>query len=262
MPRKALSQNFLFDPSILGRIIETAGVGPDDTVVEIGPGPGRLTRMLAERAGRVLAIEVDRELYARLKAGMGDRENLTLILGDALRFPYERIGEPFKVVANIPYHITTPIIFRLLEHRTLLRSMTLTVQKEVARRAAAAPGGRDYGVLSLMLQYRGEVRVPFTIPRGAFRPVPKVDSACLHIRIHGKPPVEVPSEELFFSLVRTSFGQRRKSIQNSLQRDFPGIGEALRRAGIERMRRPETLSLEDFARLSRELAASRGDEPA
>jgi 16S rRNA (adenine1518-N6/adenine1519-N6)-dimethyltransferase len=144
--KNPLSQNFLFDPGILKRIIQIADIKPEDTVLEIGPGPGRLTRLLSERAGRVVAVELDRRLYEKLTVYLRDRDNVELIRGDALRYPYENIEGSFKVVANIPYHITTPIIFKLLEHRDRLLSMTLTIQKEVAERMAAGPGSNSIGV--------------------------------------------------------------------------------------------------------------------
>ena len=262
MPKKHLSQNFLFDPTILNRIIRAAGVEAGDTVVEIGPGPGSLTGLLTETARRVVAIELDRELFERLRTRFALVENIELVSGDALKYDYESLGEPFRVVANIPYHITTPIMFRLLEAGPLLKSMTLTVQKEVAERAAAGPGSKAYGVLSVMLQYHGEVGMKFVIPRGAFRPVPKVDSACLHIEIAKKPRVEVADEALFKAVVRASFGQRRKTLKNSLGSLDPLAAEALERAGIDPGRRAETLSINDFARVARELSGLRQSSPA
>ncbi len=254
MPKKHLSQNFLYDPAILRKIIQVAGVGPEDTVVEIGPGPGSLTRMLAERAGRVVAVELDRDLYSRLKAKCADLENLELVQGDALEYPYEKLGTPFRVVANIPYHITTPIIFRLLEHRRMLKSMTLTVQKEVAERVAARPGSKTYGVLSVMVQYHGRARMKFVIPKGAFRPVPRVDSACLHLEIAQEPTVAVSDPELFASVVKAAFGQRRKTLRNSLGALAPEAEEALALAGIDPGLRAEKLSIEDFASIADSLA--------
>jgi 16S rRNA (adenine1518-N6/adenine1519-N6)-dimethyltransferase len=258
MPGKRLSQNFLYDPSILRRIIRTAGVSPGDTVVEIGPGPGRLTGLLAGEAARVIAIELDEGLYGKLREGLSDKPNLELVRGDALKYPYGEIKEKFKVVANIPYHITTPIIFKLLEHTDRLLSMTLTVQKEVARRVAAPPGGKDYGVLSLMVQYRGRAGVAFAIPRGAFRPVPRVDSACLHVEITGRPAVEVRDEGVFFEVIRTAFSQRRKTMHNSLRKLSPDIDAVLRSAGIDPGGRPESLGMEEFAKLADAVAAYRG----
>jgi 16S rRNA (adenine1518-N6/adenine1519-N6)-dimethyltransferase len=251
--RRRLSQNFLYDTSVLKRIIQVAGVAPGDTVVEIGPGPGTLTRLLSERAGRVVAIELDVKLYERLRQTHGDCGNLELVRGDALRYPYGDLG-PFKVVANIPYHITTPIIFRLMEHRGALRSMTLTVQKEVAERVAAGPGGRDYGVLSLTVQYYGRPRLKFLIPRRLFRPAPRVDSACLHIEVLDHPRVEVADEEIFFRVIKTAFSMRRKTLHNALKALVPDIDGVLRESGIDPGLRPERLSMEDYARVADEVA--------
>lgn len=249
MPKKHLGQNFLYDPSILTRIIESAGLSGDDTVVEIGPGPGRLTRLLADVVQKVIAVELDQELFKRLRAELIGYRNIELVHGDALKFSYERIGR-FKVVANIPYYITTPIVFRLLEAKENLESMTLTIQKEVAERIAAMPGGKDYGVLSIMVQYHALPEIKFIIPKEAFRPAPKVDSAVLHMRILEKPSVEVADEKMLFRIVKTAFSQRRKTLSNSLKGLGGNIKELLTTAGIDPGRRPETVSLEEFAGLS------------
>ena len=249
MTKKYLGQNFLYDPSILNRIVQAANISSEDTVVEIGPGPGRLTRILAERAKRVIGIEVDRELYEELKVELGHYKNVELVCGNALEYPYEELSE-FKVVANIPYYITTPIIFRLLESRKNLKSMTLTVQKEVAERIVARPGGKDYGVLSIMVQYYAIPSLKFIIPRGAFRPVPKVDSAVVYFEMRESPAVSVKDEKLFFRIVKTAFTQRRKTLANSLKPLYGDIKDKIIAAGIDPMRRPGTLSIEEFARLS------------
>jgi len=249
MPKKYLGQHFLSDPRILGRIIRAAGIRSDDTVVEIGPGPGILTRLLSAHAGRVIAIELDSELCKALRRQFPDRGHVEIIQGDALAYPYEQIGH-FKVVANIPYYITTPIIFRLLDAKPHLESMTLTVQKEVAERIVAEPGGKEYGILSIMVQYHAEAEIKFLISRDAFRPAPKVDSAVLHVTIRDRPAVEISDRDLFFRIVRTSFAQRRKTLANSLRPVSGHIRDALLQAGIDPGRRPETLSLADFARLA------------
>ncbi|RPI37639.1 MAG: ribosomal RNA small subunit methyltransferase A [Nitrospiraceae bacterium] len=249
MTKKHLGQNFLYDPSILSRIISAAGLSEEDTVVEIGPGPGSLTRMLAEKVKRLIAIELDPALYERLKGDFIAYNNVEIIHGDALQFPYETFGE-FRVVANIPYYITTPIIFRLLDAKDFLKSMTLTIQKEVAERIVARPGGKDYGVLSIMIQYYASPELRFIIPKEEFRPVPKVDSAVVHMKILEHPAVAVKDEKMFFRLVRTAFSQRRKTLSNSLKSFGGDIKEVMRSAGIDPQRRPETLSIEEFARLS------------
>ncbi len=249
MAKKHLGQNFLYDPSILHRIIEAAGVSKDDTVVEIGPGPGRLTRLLSEKAGKVIAIELDQELCARLRADLVGFRNIELVHGDALKFTFEEIG-PFKVVANIPYYITTPIIFRLLDAKETLKTMTLTIQKEVAERIVAAPGKKDYGVLSIMVQYYARPELRFIIPKEAFRPAPKVDSAVVHMTVLECPAVRVNDEQMFFRTVRTAFSQRRKTLSNSLKGLAEDPKNVLTAAGIDPQRRPETLNLQEFAKLA------------
>ena len=250
MPKKHLGQNFLSDPSILIRIISAADVSPGDTIVEIGPGPGRMTRMLAERVKRLIAIELDRDLYQQLAGDFIAYRNVEIVHGDVLQFPFEAL-DVFKVVANIPYYITTPIIFRLIEARRTLESMTLTIQKEVAQRIVAAPGSKDYGVLSISTQFHTEPELKFIIPKEAFRPMPKVDSAVIRMMMRKEPAVSVPDETVFFRVVKTAFSQRRKTLSNSLKPLSKDIKDVLHRAGIDPQRRPETMDLEEFAYLSR-----------
>lgn len=249
MHKRRLGQNFLFDPSILKRIVDAADIKHDDTVVEIGPGPGTLTKILAGVAKKVITIELDYELYEKLKNELKEFKNIELIHGDALRYAYERL-EPFKVVANIPYYITTPIIFRLIETRKNLKSMTLTIQKEVAQRIVGKPNTKDYGVLSIAVQYYGDPKLKFIIPKGAFRPVPKVDSAVIHIEIFDRPKVIATDERLFFRIIKTAFAQRRKTLSNSLKSISKDIKEILLNAKIDPNRRAETLSIEEFAILT------------
>lgn len=250
MARRRLGQHFLFDPSILRRIINVAEIGPDDTVVEIGPGHGRLTRMLSDVALRVIAIELDAFLYGRLKEQFKDIYNVEIVHGDALKFPYHDL-QGFKVVANIPYYITTPIIFKLLDNRKNLISMTLTVQKEVAERIVAGPGTKKYGILSVIIQYYGEPSLKFIIPRGAFRPPPEVDSAVVRIDILKEPEMMAKDEGSFLRVVKTAFKQRRKTISNALK---PLLGSdvksILNEARIDPLRRPESLTIAEFVRLS------------
>jgi 16S rRNA (adenine1518-N6/adenine1519-N6)-dimethyltransferase len=249
MAKKHLGQNFLFDPAIIDRIIQAARLESQDLVVEIGPGPGKMTKMLAERAAKVLAIELDDYLYRKLAGETAELSNIELTHGDALEYPFEDLPE-FKVVANIPYYITTPILFRLLKSKKNMRSMTLTVQKEVAERIVAGPGGKDYGVLSIMVQYHAKPELKFIIPKKAFRPVPKVDSALVHIETLSRPSVDVSDQELFTRIVRTAFSQRRKMLSNSLRSLRQDVREWLAKAGIDPNRRPETLSLQEFAELT------------
>lgn len=257
MTKRYLGQNFLYDPSILKRMIQVAQLSQGDTVVEIGPGPGRLTKMLAERVKKVIAIELDDELFEKLKVYLSGHNNVELIHGDALKFPFESIGD-FKVVANIPYHITTPIIFRLLDAKKGLKTITLTIQKEVAERIVAGPGGKDYGVLSIMIQYYAQPELKFIIRKEAFRPVPRVDSAVVHIKILENPSIDVKDEKLFFKVVKTAFSQRRKTLANSLKSFGSDIKDILIYSGIDPQRRPETLSLAEFAKLSDFLWESTG----
>ncbi len=246
--KKSLGQNFLFDPAFLSHIVDAAQVTDEDTVVEIGPGPGRMTELLAQRAKKVIAIELDAGLYSRLKTEFAGYFNLELINMDVLDYPFELL-DTFKVVANIPYYITTPIIFRLLEARTKLRSMTLTIQKEVAERIVAHPGSKDYGVLSLSVQYYTKPAMRFIIPKEAFRPTPKVDSAVIRMDMREKPPVTVKDEKTLFRIIRAAFSQRRKTLSNSLKPLIPDCKELLLKADIDPVRRAETISIEDFARL-------------
>lgn len=249
MAKKHLGQNFLFDHFILLNIIKAAELSSGDTVVEIGPGPGRLTRLLAERVKNLVAIELDNNLYTNLRRELSDLSNVDLVLGDALKFPFERL-ERFKVVANIPYYITTPIIFKLIAAGQSLETMTLTIQKEVAERIVAAPGGKDYGVLSITTQFQTEPELKFIIPKEAFKPIPKVDSAVITMKMRKEPPISVKDRAVFLTVVKTAFSQRRKTLSNSLKSVSAEIKDILTEAGIDPQRRPETLSIEEFGRLA------------
>jgi 16S rRNA (adenine1518-N6/adenine1519-N6)-dimethyltransferase len=253
--QKRFGQNFLISRPHLERIVATAEVTEADTVLEVGPGAGVLTRELATRAGRVVAIELDRTLLPLLSESLDGLSNVTLIEGDALSVALPPGID--RVVANIPYNITSPLLVRLLSHRPAFHSLTLLVQKEVAKRLIATPGSPDYGALTVFLAYHGNARIALSVPRGVFLPAPKVDSAVIHIAPHATPPVEVPSEEALFSVSRAAFGQRRKTLANALaaglERDRGEIERVLISEGIDPMRRGETLSLVDFATISRRL---------
>jgi 16S rRNA (adenine1518-N6/adenine1519-N6)-dimethyltransferase len=254
--KRKLGQHFLFDPNILKKIVRCSSVTAADTVVEIGPGLGTLTRVLAEQARRVIAIEFDKKLIERLEDNLSAYKNTTVVNADALKYPYEAIRGRFKVVANIPYYITTPLIFRLLEYRKKIQSMTLLMQKEVARRIVALPGSRDYGLLSVSLQLHTLPEIQFTVSRKAFSPPPDVDSAVVHFTLSPQDTISEPDRELILTLARAAFSQRRKTILNSLK-SLEISADLLVHAGIDPGARPERLSLQDFARLATELAQIR-----
>jgi 16S rRNA (adenine1518-N6/adenine1519-N6)-dimethyltransferase len=264
-PKKSLGQNFLVDENIISRIIQSAEITKDDTVIEIGPGMGAMTKDLAVAAGRVIAIELDERLFRKLKAELKDADNLDLILGDALTFPYESLPGPVKVVANLPYYISTPIITRLMEAREKISAMVLMLQKEVAQRITAKPGGKEYGYLSVMVQLWSEAVNLFDVPKEAFTPVPKVDSAVVRLKVRGTPASERVSDLVFFEkVVSAAFSQRRKTLKNSLKNSrviepsrFEAAMELARKSGIDPMRRAETLSLSEFAQLAEILFENR-----
>lgn len=252
MARQRLGQHFLKDRGIIRRILSEAGIGPEDRVLEIGPGRGALTRDLAESAGHVLAVELDPALAAALPP----LPRLQVVQADILEVDLEALLAPhddWKVVANLPYYITTPILEKLLtQGRSRIRSMWVMVQREVAERMAAR-GTRESGSLSHFVQYHADTKVLFRVPPGAFAPPPEVDSAVVRLLVHRTPPVEAP-ERLLFTLVRAAFNGRRKTLRKSLAGLLPDAGAALERAGIDPMRRPETLTLEEFAALARAAA--------
>lgn len=252
-PKKSLGQNFLVDESVCDRILDAAEVGPSDTVVEIGPGHGVLTRSLVQAAGRVIAIELDERLFHKLRRELGGHGNLDIIQGDALRFPYEELPGPVKVVANLPYYISTPIITRLIAARGTVSRMVLMLQKEVVERIAAPPGGKDYGYLSVMVQLYAEAESLFVVPAESFDPVPKVDSAVARLIVRAAPAATCRDYALFERVVSASFSQRRKTLKNSLKaaNQFTDEGiAALADSGIDPIRRAETLSVAEFAALT------------
>jgi 16S rRNA (adenine1518-N6/adenine1519-N6)-dimethyltransferase len=251
--KKSLGQHFIFDTNMLKKIITCSDITSADTVVEIGPGLGTLTKLLAVVAQKIIAIEYDRKLINSLKKNLLHCRNVEIIGADALKFPFETIEGKFKVCANIPYYITTPLIFGLLEYREKIISMTLLLQKEVAKRIVASPGSKDYGVLSISAQLYTEPELKFTVSRKVFSPPPEVDSAVVYFRVCPENRFNIINEELFMQVVKTAFSQRRKTIINSLK-SFEGIRDALQEAGIDPKLRPEMLSIEDFSRLTRALS--------
>jgi 16S rRNA (adenine1518-N6/adenine1519-N6)-dimethyltransferase len=275
-PKKSLGQNFLADPQVARRIVDRVAPEPRDLIIEIGPGTGALTARLAEASGYLVAIEIDRRLIEELQSRFaGDR--VTIIEADALAVDWNEIldsastawrnatgmtGEPrVRVVANLPYYISTPIIERLMAAGRRIFDMTLMLQREVVERIASPPGSREYGYLSVLVQYHCIATKLFDVSPAAFRPRPKVQSAILRLLVREQPAVDVTDRARFFALVRAAFAQRRKTIANNLKAARLSLGineeiaEVLARAGIEPQRRAETLSLDEFAKLFHALFA-------
>jgi len=262
-PKKRLGQHFLVDQNIVRKIVAVAALRPDEAVLEIGPGRGILTRALCEQAGRVFAIEVDRSLGAMLAEALAGCTNVEIHLGDALEYPYESLASGTVVVANLPYNVSTPLLFRLLNAHHRIDRMVLMLQTEVARRLVAGPGTKDYGILSVLTQYRAVPSLAFHVSAGCFRPKPAVSSTVVLLPMRGEPVVSVVDEPLFIRTVRASFAHRRKTLANSLRDEgFPSdrILPALQAAGIEPARRAESLVIAQFAALANELARGRGVE--
>ena len=252
---KKLGQNFLIDASIVQGIVDAAEIQPGDRVLEIGPGIGTLTQGLAEAGADVKAVELDKKLPAILAETLKAYENVTIVPGDILKVNIPEImGEgPFKVAANLPYYITTPILMTLLERHLPITTMVTMVQKEVAERMVASPGSKIYGALSVAVQYYTEPEIVLNVPPRSFIPAPEVDSVVIVCKVRQQPAVQVVSEKMFFRVVKAAFGQRRKTLSNALKGGgFPKeqVRDAMERAGIDMTRRGETLSLAEFGRLA------------
>ena len=252
---KKLGQNFLIDENVVRQIVEAAELSEADTVLEVGPGIGTLTQGLAESKARVVAVELDTRLLPVLATTLNGYDNVRVVHGDILKVNImEEVGAPsFKVCANLPYYITTPIIFALLEKRLPMERLVAMVQKEVAERMAAQPGGKEYGALSVAIQYYTEPKIAFIVPPTSFIPAPAVDSAVIVCKRREKPPVEVCDEGLFFRVVKAAFSLRRKMLSNSLKNmgiKSEQVAKWLELAGVDGKLRAETLSLEDFAKLT------------
>jgi 16S rRNA (adenine1518-N6/adenine1519-N6)-dimethyltransferase len=250
-PRKRFGQNFLHDPGTIQRIVNAIDPKPGDNLVEIGPGQGAITRPLLESARKLQVVELDRDLVGPLAEQMASIGELTIHNVDALKFDFSTLGSqehPLRVVGNLPYNISTPILFHLLESSALIRDMHFMLQKEVVERMAAAPGSKIYGRLSVMLQARCRVEGLFTIGPGAFNPPPKVDSAFVRLMPYADSPYRIDDWTLFGQLVNQAFSQRRKTLRNSLSKllDVRGIESA----GIDPAIRPERLSVAEFAALA------------
>jgi len=259
---KKLGQNFLIDENIVRNIVAAAELSDKDTVLEVGPGIGTLTQGLAESGASVVAVELDKRLLPVLDTTLEGYDNVRIVNGDILQVDImQTVGvDEFKVCANLPYYITTPIIFALLEKRLPMERLVAMVQKEVAERMAAKPGGKDYGALSVAIQYYTEPEIAFIVPPSSFIPAPSVDSAVIVCKRREKPPVEVCDEALFFRVVKAAFSLRRKMLNNSLKNmGIKGeqVAKWLKLAGVDGKRRAETLSLEDFAALTNTFAASK-----
>lgn len=260
--QKKFGQNFLIDTSVLERIVAAAQITGEDCVLEIGPGIGTMTQYLAERAREVVAVEIDRNLIPVLQDTLSGYDNVTLVNDDILKVDIRKLveekngGRPIRVVANLPYYITTPIIMALLEGHVPLKSITVMVQKEVAERMQTGPGTKDYGALSLAVQYYAKPEVVANVPPNCFIPRPNVGSAVIHLVRYEEPPVEVEDEKKMFSLIRASFNQRRKTLANGLS-NAPELGvtreqvtKVLEELGLSPTVRGEALTLEQFAQLS------------
>lgn len=261
--QKKFGQNFLVDANILNKIVDSADIHKDDCVIEIGPGIGTLTQYLAESAGEVIAVEIDKNLIPILNETLSGYENVTIINGDILKTDINKLvrernqGRPVKVIANLPYYITTPIIMGLFESHVPLDSITVMVQREVADRMQAGPGTKDYGALSLAVQYYAKPEIVANVPPNCFLPRPKVGSAVVRLTRHSAPPVEVEDESRLFALIRAAFNQRRKTLCNAVGNapesgmSKEGIMAALDRLGLPQTIRGEALTLEQFAKLER-----------
>lgn len=260
--QKKFGQNFLIDFHVLDKIMDAAEIGADDFVLEIGPGIGTMTQYLCERAGKVVSVEIDANLIPILQDTLREYPNAEILHHDILKLDVSALvrekndGKPVKVVANLPYYITTPIVMGLLESRAPIDSMTVMVQKEVAERMRAKPGGKDYGALSLAVQYYAKPQIAANVPPNCFMPRPNVGSAVICLKRHEKPPVMTEDEKLMFRLIRASFQQRRKTLANGLSHaNIRGLSkeqiqEAILLLGVPENIRGEKLTLAQFAELS------------
>ena len=262
---KSLGQNFLTDGAVIEEIVEASGADDESLVIEIGPGMGVLTQLLAENAKYVVAIELDKSLIPILKENLQDFNNIEILNQDVLKTDINEIVSFYKeargikkvkIIGNLPYYITTPIIMKLLEDNVPADSITIMLQKEVADRINANPGGKTYGAISVAVQYYASVEHVIEVPKESFIPQPKVDSSVIKLNLLPERAVKTNNEALFFKVVKAGFGMRRKTLSNSLTLlgiDKSQINDALEMAGIEPSRRAETLSLEEFAKLTEEI---------
>jgi 16S rRNA (adenine1518-N6/adenine1519-N6)-dimethyltransferase len=259
-PKKSLGQHFLSHPGIIRRIVELARIKAGDDVLEIGPGRGSLTKALIDAGASVIAIELDRDLYRRLSAEFSGNSGFELMEGDCLSISFSEIAEGkkgrLKLVSNLPYNISSTVLFKLMDERESFSLIALMLQKEVAQRIASGPGSKDYGILSVLLQTLFHVKKEFDVPPGFFHPRPKVASSVVSLTPLETPGISPEEQGFYRKTVKTAFGQRRKTLFNALKKLCPStdaLNNALNHAGIDPKRRAETLSIADFIRLSREL---------
>ena len=258
--KKRFGQNFITDPGILNKIVDVAEITKDDLVIEVGPGLGTLTKTIAERAGRVITIEIDKDLIPILQETLEGLDNVDVVEGDALKLNLdqlvlEKLGElkPYKIVANLPYYITSPLIMHFLEEGYNVERIVVMVQKEVAERIVANPGTKEYGALTVNLQLFTQAKIAFTVPRHVFTPKPDVDSAIVDLVVRKEPLYPIQDREFLRKIITAAFGQRRKTLLNSLGSltiDKKILNEAMEGINLDSRRRGETLSLEEFVLLA------------
>lgn len=262
--KKRFGQNFITDPGILNKIVSTGDISSEDIVVEIGPGAGTLTKAIAREAGQVIAIEIDKDLLPILEDNLAEYENIKIIEGDALKIDLDKLVEeitgqlkPYKIVANLPYYITTPLVMHFLESGFNIKRIVIMVQKEVAQRFTAEPGTKDYGSITVSLNYYTQPRIAFVVSRNVFTPKPDVDSAVVDLVVREEPLYQVNNIDILRRLIKAAFNQRRKTLGNALktlntEKDL--ILQILEEANIDPKRRGETLTLEEFVRIANRLS--------
>ncbi len=259
--KKALGQNFLVDGNVIDNIIKAANVGADENVLEVGPGRGALTALLAEKAAQVVAVEWDRELVPLLREGVGSQETVEVVHGDILRVDLPGLLIPvrqgsWKVVANLPYNISSQVLFKFIENRPLFSELILMLQKEVGERLLASPSTKEYGILTVLCRLVFDIEKVFLVKPTSFRPIPKVDSLVLRFRVLPANRLDVGDEKLFRIIVKASFSQRRKTLWNCLKSidmlsESGVLEQVFEQSGIDKVRRGETLSLQEFASLTK-----------
>jgi len=255
-PRQSLGQNFLIDQNVARKIVSALDLQESDHVLEIGPGLGMITMLIQPRVERLIAVEIDRNLIPVLRENLSNCQNFTLIEADFLRIDLtEFLQTPLRIIGNIPYHITSPILFKVLRQRKGIRDMTLLVQKEVAERIVASPFCKEYGILSVMSQAYADVKILLRVPRTVFSPRPKVDSALVRWTFHDRRSQHIKDEEFFRIVVRRAFGQRRKMLRNSLKELLPPN----RTLSIDLQKRPEQITIDQWILLANELATTEND---